>query len=252
MAEKTKVQVDFDEDVGGADFTKLTRDEDGEEDVKDNWDDESEEETDAAAVVASTDASATADTKPKKKSAKQLAAEKEALKKKEQEQIRLQLEQNSKPKSVEDILAEKRRLAKAIEDSDFAMGADTFLEPENDLSAGTGKLDSFEPTTVEKFDEFRKLLTEKLMKYEKSEFYPGFLNSLFQDLSLHLPAEDVRKFGATLTTLAGEKAKHEKEKAKGKAKVTLKKKAGIAGAGKKDDSMATYDDYGHDAVDDFF
>jgi hypothetical protein len=34
-----------DEDVGALDFTKLTRDDEDNEDVKDNWDDESEDET---------------------------------------------------------------------------------------------------------------------------------------------------------------------------------------------------------------
>ena len=65
--------------------------------------------------------------KPKKKSAKQIAAEKEEAKKREQEGIRQQL-QNAKPKTAEEIAEEKRRLLKAQEDSDFAMGADAFRE----------------------------------------------------------------------------------------------------------------------------
>jgi len=183
---------------------------------------------------------------------KQVLAEKEDLKKRQQEAVRLQLIEGAKPRTADEIAAEKQRIRKAQEDSDFAMGADTFLDPADSVVNGTGAIDSFEPNSAEKFEEFRRMLTEKIMKYDKSEFYPGFLNSLFQDLALHLPAEEVRKFGATLTTLAGEKAKHEKEKTKGKGKTGLKKKAGIAGAGKKDDAMATYDDYDHDPVDDFF
>ena len=82
------------------------------------------------------------------------------------------------------------------------------VDPSERISSGSsGRIDSFEPTSVESFDEFRKLLTDKLTKldvrenglhwrwtfsvrtgvflFQKSEFYPAFLNSLFQDLALN-------------------------------------------------------------------
>ena len=61
----------------------------------------------------------------KKRSAKEVAAEKEALKKQEQEEMRRQVEAlaNMTP---EEAAAEKRRIQKEQEDQDFALGADTF------------------------------------------------------------------------------------------------------------------------------
>ncbi|GAV05423.1 hypothetical protein RvY_15560 [Ramazzottius varieornatus] len=249
MANTAQVHVEFG-DADSLDIASRLKVANDDEDVKDNWDDESEDEDEKAKVAEAAPADKTTQpAKAKKKSAKEMAAEKEAQKKQEQEALRRQAEAAANM-TPEEAAAEKRRIQKEQEDADFALGADTFLDPE-DVTAGAGKgvIDSFEPYSLETFNKFRTLLTEKIAKYHKSEFYGTFLNSFFQDLSLYLPAEDVRRIGATLTTLAAEKAKIEKEKA-GKGKSKTVKKPGI-GAKKLDDSKANMEaDY--DPMDDMF
>lgn len=227
------------------DLRRNTDDEFKTEKVKDNWWDESEEEKEDEPKPAPETTKAPAVKSTKKKSAKEKAEEREVEKKREQEMIRLQLAATNR--TAEEIAAEKARIQKEQEDSDFAMARDTFSsEPVDSL---TGIIDGFEPNDLESFDKFRSLLVQKILKSQSSDYFSGFLNSLFQDLSLHMPAEDVRRYGSTLTTLAGEKAKQEKEKA-GKGKPKLKKKTpGLST--KKDDSMVAYDDE-YDEMDDMF
>lgn len=60
----------------------------------------------------------------KKKSAKEILAEKEAEKKRVQEELRLKLESSNR--TPEEIAAEKARIRKEQEDADFEFAKDTF------------------------------------------------------------------------------------------------------------------------------
>ncbi|XP_055337434.1 eukaryotic translation initiation factor 3 subunit J-like [Paramacrobiotus metropolitanus] len=235
-----KVEIEFD-DTENLDL-RNRNDEDDDDNVKDNWDDESEDEEakkPPQALVAQDEAS-----KPsiKKKSLKEKIAEKDADKQRQAEMARLKLEEVMN-RTPQEIAAEKARIRKEQEDSDFDLAKDTFVDSGPLPSIGAGVIDAFDPSTAETFEQFRKLLVDKIQKYQKSQFYPLFLQGLFQDLSLNLNSEDVRKCGSLLTTLAGEKAKKEKETAgKGKAKTKGKTGKSLI-AGKKDDML---DDYGND------
>ena len=49
------------------------------------------------------------------------------------------------------------------------------------VGAGDGKsIDAMNPTTEEEFEEFGKLLKDKLSKLESSDYYPSLLEDVFQ------------------------------------------------------------------------
>lgn len=86
-------------------------------------------------------------------------------------------------------------------------------------------LDKINPKSKEEFDEFSKLLVERIRKHEKQSMYTNFINEFIRELCLPLKDADVRKFANTLSTLANEKQKQirekEKPKKKGKSKPSL-------------------------------
>jgi len=79
-------------------------------------------------------------------------------------------------------------------------------------------LDKINPKSKEEFDEFAKLLVERIRKHEKHSMYPNFINEFVRELCLPLKDADVRKVANTLSTLANEKQKQIREKEKPKKK----------------------------------
>ncbi|UYV67317.1 EIF3J [Cordylochernes scorpioides] len=141
----------------------------------------------------------------------------------------------------EEQMAEKLRLRKLQEESDFEMARETFGLTEAPSS------DSFEsqnPSTKEEFDEFKKLVVDKLQSLEKSALYMPFLEDFMRDLCVNFEAEEVKKLSSVLNALANEKVKSQKGKAK--------KKAGGKKATLKLDRGNNYmEDYGGDDFEDF-
>ncbi|XP_018108850.1 eukaryotic translation initiation factor 3 subunit J-like isoform X2 [Xenopus laevis] len=209
--------------------------EDEEEDVKDNWDDEEE-----AGGAAKKEPQITVEQKvPEKKKLLEKIKEKEKLQKQRKEELKKQvqtLESSNTPElTPEEQLSEKLRLKKLQEDSDLELAKEAF----GDDVTVTG-IDAMNPSTREDFTEFGKLLKEKITLYERSLYYPGFLEALVRDVSLSLEVEDLKKINNSLTVLCFEKQKQEKLQSKAKKK----KKGVVPGGGLKANMKNDLADYG--------
>ncbi|KAE8618616.1 hypothetical protein XENTR_v10009427 [Xenopus tropicalis] len=206
--------------------------EDEEEDVKDNWDDEEEAE-------AATKQEAQKTVEPKVSEKKKLLEkirEKEKLHKKRQEEVNQQEKEGTAPElSPEEQLAEKLRLKKLQEDSDLELAKEAF----GDNVTVTG-IDAMNPSSREDFTEFGKLLKEKITQYERSLFYPGFLEVLVREVCVSLEVDDLKKINNSLTVLCFEKQKQEKQQSKAKKK----KKGVVPGGGLKANMKNDLEDYG--------
>ncbi|XP_022109515.1 eukaryotic translation initiation factor 3 subunit J-A-like [Acanthaster planci] len=230
---------DFDPDQGFAKPVASDRWEgEDEEEVKGTWDESDEEKKEedkpqevVKAIQVKKKKSLEATLKAKEEKRKKQLEEK---KQKEQEQVEL---------SQEEILAEKLRQQKLQEDSDLELAKEAFGVTD-DIK---GRIDAMQPQTAEEFEEFAKLLKEKLQQLEKSQHYVDMLDNVFQGCSLSLEADQVKRLGANLTAISNEKAKAlkaSKSKKKGK-------KAALAGSGKAGKGLDDYEDAGYDDMDDF-
>ncbi|KAG9460736.1 hypothetical protein GDO78_019860, partial [Eleutherodactylus coqui] len=80
--------------------------------------------------------------------------------------------------SPEEQLAEKLRLKKLQEDADLELAKEAFGE-----GCSTG-IDAMNPSSREDFTEFSKVLKEKITQFEKSVYYPTFLETLMRDICI--------------------------------------------------------------------
>ncbi|XP_054719634.1 eukaryotic translation initiation factor 3 subunit J-like [Uloborus diversus] len=204
--------------------------EDEDDDVKDNWDDEEEEkeekpEQNIVAVQAK-----------KKKPLAQIIAEKEEKRKKELEEKMKSLEIDKKDLTPQERLAQKLKQQKLQEEADLQLAKETF-----GVTDTVEGIDSMVPSSREEFDNFRKLLVEKILKSENSPHFVTFLEELFRDLCLNVNHDDIKKFTSTLNALAFEKQKVLKAKA-GKKKSSKKAALNLGRDGVEDYSIIDYGD----------
>lgn len=201
--------------------------EDEEEEVKDNWDDDEAE-------ASKQDPEKTEQKVTEKKKLLDKIKEKEKQQKKRQEELKMRLEvlEESKELSQEEQQAEKLRLKKLQEDSDLELAKEAFGVSE------TG-IDAMKPSTREHFTEFGKLLKEKITQYEKSPYYPSFLETLMREVCISLEIDDLKKITNSLTVLCSEKQKQEKQ-----SKAKKKKKGVVPGGGLKATMKNDLEDYG--------
>ncbi|KAJ7322015.1 Eukaryotic translation initiation factor 3 subunit J, partial [Desmophyllum pertusum] len=167
----------------------------------------------------------------KRKTLKQVLQEKEE-KAKEQALKNKSVKEEESQQTEEDILAEKLRRQKLVEESDLEIAKQAFGVKDD---TGSKSIDEMNPRTKDEFVELGQLLVGKLSNYESSADYVPFLEMLFRDLCTSLEADDVKRLGSAINILSSEKLKAQKAK-KGKKST---KKATISGtsakAGRKDD-----------------
>jgi len=211
-----------------------------EEDVKENWDDENEDDDESKP----TDNGESSGPLKKKKTLKERIAEKEEKKRIEQELKRKEQEEeaaSARELSAEEMAAEKARQRQLQEESDLLLAVETF-----GVADGLrGQIDSMEPSSKEDFDRFEELLRAKITKYERSQHYVPFLESLFRQVSIDLEADDIKRLGSTLTALSNEKSKQQK----GTKSKKKKQKASLV-VGKDTDNVLV-ETGGYDEYDDF-
>lgn len=184
---------------------KQNWEEEEEDDLKENWDDEEEEEISNASSNVDNDQSNKSE-KPEtevKKAAQSGKSKKKALK----EKLKEKELQDNRPKTAEELLAEKLERQRLMEESDLDMAKDTF-----GVSSGSDPsvLDTIRLATKEDFEDFRKALENKLSAYIRSPHYILFLETLFRELCTPLDTDDIKKLYTTLTTLYNEKIKIQK------------------------------------------
>ncbi|GLJ31203.1 hypothetical protein SUGI_0625240 [Cryptomeria japonica] len=187
--------------------------EEEEEEVKESWEDE-----DNPAPVVKPDSAPTA-TKPEKK----MATESKVKSVKVQDENKATATKGKAAKvqdeKLADPLAEKLRQQRLVEEADYQSTTELFGK-----SIGDKSLDTFIPKSEEDFLEYAELIGHKLRPYEKSFCYITLLKAVMRHAMTSLKAADAKEVASSVTVIANEKLKAEKEAAAGKKKTGSKKK----------------------------
>ncbi|KAK1367230.1 Eukaryotic translation initiation factor 3 subunit J [Heracleum sosnowskyi] len=142
-----------------------------------------------------------------------------------------------------DPVAEKLRQQRLVEEADYKNTAELFGKKGGDDKS----LDIFIPKSENDFLEYAELISLKLRPYEKSFHYIGLLKSVIRMSMTSLKASDAKEVASSVTAIANEKLKAEKEANAGKKKTGAKKKQLIVD--KPDDDAvvgnldSSYDDF---------
>ncbi|XP_058075192.1 uncharacterized protein LOC131223727 [Magnolia sinica] len=142
---------------------------------------------------------------------------------------------------LEDPVAEKLRQQRLVEEADYKSTAELFAKQGDEKS-----LDNFIPKSENDFLEYAELVSHKLRPYEKSFHYIGLLKAVMRLSMTSMKAADAKEVASSITAIANEKLKAEKEANAGKKKQAAKKKQLHVD---KPDDEAVVD--GYDALDDY-
>ncbi|KAK6912328.1 Eukaryotic translation initiation factor 3 subunit J [Dillenia turbinata] len=118
-----------------------------------------------------------------------------------------------------DPVAEKLRQQRLVEEADFRSTTELFGKRGDEKS-----LDNFIPKSESDFLEYAELVSHKLQPYEKSFHYIGLLKAVMRLSMTTLKAADAKDVASSITAIANEKLKAEKEANAGKKKTGTKKK----------------------------
>ncbi|KAL1560168.1 eukaryotic translation initiation factor 3 subunit J-A-like [Salvia divinorum] len=140
-----------------------------------------------------------------------------------------------------DPLEEKLRQQRLVEEADFKATAELFSKKGDEKT-----LDNFIPNSESDFLEYAELISHKLRPYEKSYHYIGLLKSVMRLSLTSLKGADAKEVASSITAIANEKIKAEKEANASKKKTVGKKKQ--LHVGKQEDDVVVdgydgYDDY---------
>ncbi|KAL3615052.1 hypothetical protein CASFOL_040713 [Castilleja foliolosa] len=191
-------------------------------DVKDSW----EEEEDAPAPAPKTEPV------PTEKAPKKTAAKTVEMKGKSVEAVK---------EAPLDPIEEKLRQQRLVEEADFKSTAELFGK-----TGDENTLDNFIPKSESDFTDYAELVAHKLRPYEKSYHYIGLLKAVMRLSMVSLKGSDAKDVASSITAIANEKIKVEKEANAGKKKTGGKKKK--LHVGKQDDDVIvdSYDGYDDD------
>ncbi|CAA0835986.1 Translation initiation factor eIF3 subunit [Striga hermonthica] len=193
------------------------------DDVKESWEDEDEPATAPKVESAPSEKAPkkSAAAKSGEKKAKAAEASKDALK---EEPL--------------DPVQEKLRQQRLVEEADYKATTELFSKKGDDKT-----LENFIPKTESDFAEYAELISHKIRPYEKSYHYIGLLKAVMRLSMTSLKGADAKEISSSITAIANEKIKAEKEANAGKKKTGGKKKQ--LHVGKPDDDAVldnTYDD----------
>lgn len=168
-----------------------------ENDIKESWEDEDEPAPEPAAKPPVEKAPKKPVEKAAEKKGKTVEVEKEALL---------------------DPVAEKLRQQRLVEEADYKSTAELFARKGDEKT-----VDNFIPKSESDFNEYAELIAHKLRPYEKSFHYIGLLKAVMRLSMTSLKAADAKEVASSVTAIANEKLKAEKE-ANTKKKAGAKKK----------------------------
>ncbi|KAL1215218.1 hypothetical protein V5N11_016984 [Cardamine amara subsp. amara] len=140
-----------------------------------------------------------------------------------------------------DPIAEKLRQQRLVEEADYKSTAELFGVKEEERN-----LDLFIPKSESDFLEYAELISHRIKPYEKSYHYIALLKTVMRLSLTNMKAADVKDVASSITAIANEKLKAEKEAAAGKKKTGGKKKQLIVD--KPDDDLVAGP---YDAMDDY-
>ncbi|CAL0332622.1 unnamed protein product [Lupinus luteus] len=192
-------------------------------DIKDSWEDDDEPAPAPAAPAVKTTEKA-----PKKSSEK--ATEKKG---KQVEPVK---------EEPLDPVAEKLRQQRLVEEADYKSTKELF-----GVGSDEKNLDTFIPKSESDFLEYAELISNKLRPFEKSYHYMGLLKAVMRLSMTSLNGADAKDIASSVTAIANEKIKAEKEANAGKKKTGGKKKQ--LTVDKPDEDFVPADRY--DALDDY-
>ncbi|KAK4491683.1 hypothetical protein RD792_002449 [Penstemon davidsonii] len=137
-----------------------------------------------------------------------------------------------------DPIEEKLRQQRLVEEADYKSTAELFAKKSDENT-----LDNFIPKSESDFAEYAELVAHKLRLYEKSYHYIGLLKAVMRLSLTSLKGADAKEVASSVTAIANEKIKAEKEANAGKKKTGGKKKQ--LHIGKPDDDVVadTFDDF---------
>lgn len=118
-----------------------------------------------------------------------------------------------------DPLAEKLRQQRLVEEADYKSTAELFARKGDDKT-----LDNFIPKSEKDFQEYAELISHKLRPYEKSYHYIGLLKAVMRLSMTTLKGADAKDVASSVTAIANEKIKAEKELNAGKKRTGGSKK----------------------------
>ncbi|XP_073124592.1 uncharacterized protein [Henckelia pumila] len=141
-----------------------------------------------------------------------------------------------------DPVEKKLRQQRLVEEADYKSTAELFAKKGDEKT-----LDNFIPKTESDFAEYAELISYKLRPYERSYHYIGLLKAVMRLSLTSLQGADAKEVASSVTAVANEKIKAEKEASGGKKKMVGKKKQ-LQHVGKPDDDVVAdaydgYDDY---------
>ncbi|GMY24772.1 eukaryotic translation initiation factor 3 subunit J-like [Fagus crenata] len=139
-----------------------------------------------------------------------------------------------------DPVAEKLRQQRLVEEADYKSTKELFGKNGDEKT-----LDNFIPKSESDFLEYAELVSDKLRPYEKSFHYLALLKAVMRLSMTTLKAADAKDVASSVTAIANEKLKAEKEANAGKKKTGSKKKQLLVD--KADDDLVV----AYDALDDY-
>ncbi|EOA35694.1 hypothetical protein CARUB_v10020920mg [Capsella rubella] len=202
--------------------------------LKSNWDDEDVDENE---IKDSWEDDDEPDLPPVVKPAPEKAPKKTVEKKGKAVEVS---KETPKDESL-DPIAEKLRQQRLVEESDYRSTAELFRVKDEGKN-----LDTFIPKSESDFLEYAELISHRIKPYEKSYHYIALLKTIMRLSLTNMKAADVKDVASSITAIANEKLKAEKEAAAGKKKTGGRKKQLIVD--KPDDDLVAGP---YDAMDDF-
>lgn len=201
------------------------------EPVKSNWDDEDVEDNDVKDSWEDEEEAAPAP-KVEEKAPKKTAAKSNEKKVKVVEAVK---------EAPLDPVEEKLHQQRLVEEADYKSTAELFAK-----TGSENTLENFIPKTESDFNEYAELIAHKLRPYEKSFHYIGLLKAVMRLSLTSMKGADAKEVASSVTAIANEKIKAEKEANAGKKKTGGKKKQLHVGRPDDDVAVETYD-----ALDDY-
>lgn len=137
-----------------------------------------------------------------------------------------------------DPVAEKLRQQRLVEEADYKSTTELFAKKGDEKT-----LENLIPKSENDFVEYAELISHKLRPYEKSYFYIGLLKNVMRLALTTLKGQDAKEVASSVTAIANEKIKAEKEANAGKKKTGGKKKQLLVDRADDDAVVNAYDGY---------
>jgi translation initiation factor 3 subunit J len=182
--------------------------------LKSNWDDEDVEEDDVK------ESWEEEEEKPKPQPVEKPAPKpsaKSAVKKGKQPSTSAEVVEDD---VLDDPTLEKLRQQRLVEEADFKSTAELFAKKDSSEKS----LETFIPKSESDFAEYAELIANKIRPYEKSFHFMGLLKNVMRLSMTSLKGAEAKEISSSVTAIANEKIKADKEAAAGKKRGGAKKK----------------------------